>query len=177
MDLLPLLLLLVLLVLRMVEATCYFPDGETIPRQDTPCHSEGESTCCGAGYACLSNNLCMLTEHVANVASEQSTYVRGSCTDRDWRSPNCPNFCVTPSDGDYRGGGMGLNKCAVTQDRYYCINSRTYPLPTSQLCSSSTYFVEFAGKLFEPHLVTIRLTMKVRLPQSPLSAFPPLHQV
>ena len=136
--------LLILFLTFITESTCYFPDG-TIPRQDTPCQSEGESTCCGAGYACLSNNLCELTEHVPNPAPGQSQWVRGSCTDQTWKSPNCPNFCLTPSNGDYRGGGMGVDKCEVTQDRYYCINNQTLPLNTTDICTSSTYFFQFAG--------------------------------
>src|SRR2546421_8865669 len=34
------------------SAACYFPDG-SIAAQDTPCSSNGNSTCCGNGYACL----------------------------------------------------------------------------------------------------------------------------
>lgn len=138
--------LLILSLPLFTRSICYFPDG-TIPRQDTPCQSEGESTCCGAGYACLSNNLCKLTEHVPNPASDQSEWVRGSCTDRSWKSPNCPNFCVTPSNGDNASGGMGVEKCSVAQDRYYCINNQTLPLNTSDICTSSLYFFQFAGKI------------------------------
>ncbi|KAF2845744.1 hypothetical protein T440DRAFT_407179 [Plenodomus tracheiphilus IPT5] len=136
----------------LVSAICYFPDGKSIPRQDTPCRSEGFSTCCGQGYACLSNNLCMLTEHVPNPIPGQSRYVRGSCTDQSWDSPHCPNFCIVPAHDDNFSGGTGVAKCDVTQDRYYCLDNQTEPLASSDICSSSTYFFEVAGT---PSTVTI----------------------
>jgi hypothetical protein len=95
----------------------------------------------------MSNNLCKLTEHVNGAGPGQSTYVRGSCTDQTWADPNCPTFCVTPSNSDFIGGGMGLAKCEDTsQDRYYCIDARTEPISTAELCSNSTYYIEFQGK-------------------------------
>jgi hypothetical protein len=138
------LILLTLSLLPSITAICYFPDG-TIPRQDTPCRSSGFSTCCGAGYACLSNNLCMLTEHVPNPGEGQSLYVRGSCTDESWNSEFCPNFCITPSNDDNSSGGQGVEKCRIARDRYYCINNQTEPLETSEICSHSANFFEFAG--------------------------------
>jgi hypothetical protein len=125
--------LLIVSLLPFTTATCYFPDG-TIPRQDTPCRSSGFSTCCGAGYACLSNNLCMLTKHVANPIEGQSIHVRGSCTDESWNSEFCPNICVTPSNDDNWSGGMGVNKCITSQDRYYCLNNQTQALASSEIC-------------------------------------------
>lgn len=139
-----------------VKAICYFPDGVTVPRLDTPCHSTGESTCCASGYACLSNNLCMLTEHVEGDTDSISTFVRGSCTDRSWNSPNCPSFCVSPSE-DFVRGGMGVAKCPVTEDRYYCINRASTSLSQSELCSNSSLYFEFDGKrpktLFLPGVI------------------------
>ncbi|RHZ47885.1 uncharacterized protein CDV56_104015 [Aspergillus thermomutatus] len=42
-------------------STCYYPDGSVAP-QDTPCQdSTKQATCCGQGYACLSNSICMAT--------------------------------------------------------------------------------------------------------------------
>jgi hypothetical protein len=104
----------------------------------------------GAGYACLTNNLCQLTEFVANPIDGQSEYVRGSCTDKTWNSEFCPNVCITPSNNDNWSGGMGVNKCAGDKDRYWCINNQTEPLSTSDICSSSTYFFEFASKYRTP---------------------------
>jgi hypothetical protein len=141
--------LLVVSLLSFTTATCYFPDG-TIPRQDTPCRSSGFATCCGAGYACLTNNLCQLTGFVANPIDGQSEYVRGSCTDKTWNSEFCPNVCITPSNNDNWSGGMGVNKCVGDKDRYWCINNQTEPLSTSEICSSSTYFFEFASKYRTP---------------------------
>lgn len=140
----------------LATALCYFPDGKSVPRQDTPCRSNGFATFCGQGYACLSNNLCMLTEHVADAIPGQSKYVRGSCTDQTWNSPNCPNFCIVPANGDNFSGGMGVTKCEGTQDRYYCMNDQTNSLSSSAICSSSTYFFQAAGTWIRTRISRLR---------------------
>ena len=99
---------LFLLSLFVVSAVsiCYYPDGSTAP-QDTPCKNDGgNSTCCGQGYACLSNSICMSVPGLTNDPNSQSTYVRGSCTDKSWLSPSCPLFCLNPKFG---GGPLRHN--------------------------------------------------------------------
>ncbi|KAH9990376.1 hypothetical protein F4779DRAFT_610077 [Xylariaceae sp. FL0662B] len=107
-----------------VNSICYYPDGSVAP-QDTPCQdASAESTCCGQGYACLSNNICMATGDEIQ-KSEASMYVRGSCTDKAWRSSSCPLFCINPKapSNDLIAGGMGIEKCSnTTDDMYYCID-------------------------------------------------------
>ncbi|KAL3298119.1 SKG6 domain containing protein [Colletotrichum asianum] len=105
-----------------IEAACYYPNGSIAPN-DTPCRDDtAESTCCGQGYACLSNGMCQATgsELQKDGATE---LVRGACTDRSWRSSSCPLFCINP-ETDNVGGGIGVAKCqGTTQELYYCINS------------------------------------------------------
>src|SRR5262245_38555292 len=83
-----------------VMSACFFPNGDTV--DDTPCKSgDGNSTCCGPGYACLSNGLCAVSEYLsfANFYSwESGWFVRGSCTDKSWTDPACPQFCRSTSD-------------------------------------------------------------------------------
>lgn len=75
---------------------CYYPDQETIAPQDVPCRGgSGDSPCCGPGYACVSNGLCMRNNDTLDVNSADE-YVRGSCTDKNWRSAACPSFCIGP---------------------------------------------------------------------------------
>ncbi|KAK1635862.1 hypothetical protein BDP81DRAFT_321944 [Colletotrichum phormii] len=116
------LLITLLLSLAQVRAACYYPDGSIAPN-DTPCQDlTAESTCCGQGYACLSNAMCEATgkELSKDGATE---LVRGSCTDRSWRSSTCPLFCINP-ETDNVGGGIGVAKCEGTaEELYYCINS------------------------------------------------------
>ncbi|KAK1687297.1 hypothetical protein BDP55DRAFT_90288 [Colletotrichum godetiae] len=120
----PFLSLLITLLLSVVQvrAACYYPDGSIAPN-DTPCQDlTAESTCCGQGYACLSNAMCEATgkELSKDGATE---LVRGSCTDRSWRSSSCPLFCINP-ETDNVGGGIGVAKCEGTaEELYYCINS------------------------------------------------------
>ncbi|KXH63105.1 hypothetical protein CSAL01_11072 [Colletotrichum salicis] len=116
------LLITLLLSVAQVRAACYYPDGSIAPN-DTPCQDlTAESTCCGQGYACLSNAMCEATgkELSKDGATE---LVRGSCTDPSWRSSSCPLFCINP-ETDNVGGGIGVSKCEGTaEELYYCINS------------------------------------------------------
>lgn len=77
-----------------VEAACYYPNGDLNP-DDVPCNASADaSVCCGRGWTCLSNGVCMLGQDssVGSISRIGSTY-RTSCTDRSWNSTACPNFC------------------------------------------------------------------------------------
>ncbi|PNY24999.1 Uncharacterized protein TCAP_05081 [Tolypocladium capitatum] len=101
---------------------CYFPDG-SIATQDTPCRDDTpQSTCCGQGYACLSNNICMATGSVPKTLGA-SAYVRGSCTDKSWRNGACPNFCADPATDNVKGG-EGMGRCEHDARLFHCINSK-----------------------------------------------------
>ena len=114
-----------LAIVRFAQALCYFPDGETVAIHDTPCTDGTHSFCCGQGFACISNGLCKLTEHVVDAGPGQSTFVRGSCSDKSWGS-NCPGFCVSTRNGDTLSGAMGLAQCVGNQnDQYYCLDRAT----------------------------------------------------
>ena len=94
-----LILLLLVLIYPLCDAICYYPDGQTVAPQDVPCLGGTDaSACCGAGYACLSNGLCMSTNATHDTQSS-NTYVRGSCTDQQWRAAACPAFCIDPKLG------------------------------------------------------------------------------
>lgn len=70
---------------------CYFPNGDLVS-WDTPCFpDEDASPCCGmdSGWTCLKNGLCY-SEELKRVG-------RGSCTDHNWDSPNCPQYCTKSS--------------------------------------------------------------------------------
>ncbi|KAF2865696.1 hypothetical protein BDV95DRAFT_599403 [Massariosphaeria phaeospora] len=143
------------LLTPIIDAACYFPDGQTI--HDTPCNPGAtHSTCCGPGYACLSNNVCALTEHVTPGERKFSSYyVRASCTDRNWAAKECPSFCKNAANGDNVGiGGMGVAKCDGdgSVDRYYCRNSQTAELSENAICTNLSYYFEFPGF---PSTVTI----------------------
>jgi hypothetical protein len=148
------LLLYLFLSINAVRALCYFPDGETIAIQDTPCYSGEPSFCCGQGFACMSNSLCKLTDYVVDAGSGQSTFVRGSCSDKAWGS-SCPNFCVTSENGDTLAGAMGLAQCVGNPiDRYYCLDQGVdtftssvtdKSVASSMLCTSYSAAVIFQG--------------------------------
>ncbi|KAK8129417.1 hypothetical protein PG999_001797 [Apiospora kogelbergensis] len=138
------------LLFSHASSICYYPDG-SVSAQDTPCDdASAEATCCGQGYACLSNHICKATgDEIQRPGA--SLYVRGSCTDKLWRSSSCPNFCVdgAPPNSDFVSGGMGMDKCpsgagavAAAEDMYYCINSNT----ANVNCDKKQNIVSFRGR-------------------------------
>lgn len=79
-------------------AKCYSPNGD-LQINDVPCNPStgagGVSFCCGRGFTCLSNRVCMLSQDTSTgtVTRVGSTY-RASCTDKSWKSTECPSFCT-----------------------------------------------------------------------------------
>ncbi|SLM37654.1 hypothetical protein LPUS_00823 [Lasallia pustulata] len=69
-------------------ATCYFPDG-SVAGDNFPCFpDQAVSFCCGANWVCSKNLLCLATSLIHDLV------VRGSSTDKSWRSAACPQFCT-----------------------------------------------------------------------------------
>ncbi|PTB63350.1 hypothetical protein BBK36DRAFT_22627 [Trichoderma citrinoviride] len=122
---------LLALLLTQANALCYYPDGTPAPG-DVPCtDSTANSVCCGTGYACLSNGICQATGDELKKPGA-TEFVRGSCTDKTFRSSSCPSFCGTP-DQDNVSGGEGMAKCTNTdQDLYWCINAANLALQQNE---------------------------------------------
>lgn len=98
---------------------CYYLSGELAPN-DMPCiqyTDDGYMPCCREGYTCLSEALCQPpAERRPNRVDQLNPYVRSSCTNRTWKSLNCPSFWCTDEDHDYFKGSMGLAKCTNFDD-------------------------------------------------------------
>jgi hypothetical protein len=138
-------LALLVILAAQANALCYYPDGTPAPG-DVPCTDSTEnSVCCGTGYACLSNGICQATGDELQKPGA-SEFVRGSCTDKSFRSSSCPSFCGTPNV-DNVSGGEGMQKCANTkQDIYWCINQQNIDLlQTEDPCSDQNAVVFFPG--------------------------------
>lgn len=135
--------------LFVAGAKCVFPDGT--PSGDIPCGTTGDATCCADGYACLSNNMCMLTEHAPGRSDPNlPQYARGSCTDSTWRSKSCPQFCRSAEDSDNLSDAVGVVNCNTADGgapggRWLCLNTNT----TNQAdpCGNSEFYFEFNGEL------------------------------
>ena len=79
----------------LASATCYFPNGDVSPA-DVACESDAtESFCCFNDQACLSNKLCLV--NVNETDPQNYIYARGTCTDQNWQSDACPQFCLGAS--------------------------------------------------------------------------------
>ena len=81
------------------QPLCYQPDG-TLAWGDYACDlSNSDSTCCGGSMICLNNQMCW--------SESEGAYYRGSCTDKTWKSSNCPQFCT----GQWRNGFYFCSFC------------------------------------------------------------------
>jgi hypothetical protein len=74
----------------LVKADCYYPNGSNATDYTyVPCKGgSGVSSCCipSEGDVCLSNGLCYY---------DHGSYpFRGACTDKSWKSPSCPTWCI-----------------------------------------------------------------------------------
>lgn len=67
------------------ELTCFWPDGKNATGL-IPCKPDADvSHCCRDADMCLTNGMC--------ISSGLSSPVRRGCTDKTWKSPDCPNVC------------------------------------------------------------------------------------
>lgn len=89
---------------------CFFPNGDLFVG-DSPCFPNEEvSPCCGldSGYSCLTNGICY---HL-----QKKKLARGTCTDRSWDSPNCPQYCTESSYSCFRSLFLNGMKMLITSD-------------------------------------------------------------
>ncbi|KAL2130337.1 hypothetical protein VTI74DRAFT_6588 [Chaetomium olivicolor] len=92
------------------QKQCFFPNGQQAAN-DFPCDpNAADSPCCGGsvGGVCLTNKLCR---------SPDGNTIRGSCTDKSWNSPECPQYCLGANTG-----GTDLISCAnvTNTDTSFC---------------------------------------------------------
>ncbi|KAL2153526.1 hypothetical protein VTH82DRAFT_4681 [Thermothelomyces myriococcoides] len=126
-------------LLQGARAACYYPNGDLAPN-DSPCQDDStHATCCEKGYACLSNGICKATGEELQKPGVMTEYVRGSCTDRTWRSSSCPLFCIN-EEFDNVDSGNSMIKCEGTSDdMYYCVNAQR------SSCEDKVNIVYFPG--------------------------------
>lgn len=91
-------LLILALVLALLfehtAALCYTPDGGI--SNDISCDATAEaSICCKRGYYCTASKLCLAEGHANQTGfAFDGVYVRGTCSDKSWQSPECGGNCV-----------------------------------------------------------------------------------
>ncbi|KAF5005326.1 hypothetical protein FDECE_8222 [Fusarium decemcellulare] len=125
--------LAILASVSLVDAqTCFYPGGKEAV-DDIPCRTDTDaSACCAAGYMCISNGLCQSTGE-ANTGN----FARGSCTQQDWDSTDCPNYCIEESTG----GGADVTRCQGYTDRYFCPASSN----AKEACNDSDKYLVIQG--------------------------------
>lgn len=75
------------------ESTCYDYDGKEMD-SDFPCNpSASHSFCCGPYFVCLDSGICS-SQNTSDLTKQDPAFVRGSCTDKSWKSSHCPQFCI-----------------------------------------------------------------------------------
>lgn len=127
-----------LLLVRCASATCFNPDGSEA-KNDSPCFpNEANSTCCGVGLACLSNNLCGITQFASDPKSTFGLgewFVRGSCTEKSFTNPACLNRCLRSASGDLYNVFVPVRQCLTgNKDRWYCSNAQTRGQSLDEVC-------------------------------------------
>jgi len=75
-------------LIRLVQSTCYFPDGSTDSDQ-VACSSGSASNCCAKGFECLSNGFCSDVRY-----DNFERILRGACTDKSWGG-GCQQTCTS----------------------------------------------------------------------------------
>ncbi|KAF2271176.1 hypothetical protein CC78DRAFT_528091 [Lojkania enalia] len=127
------------LVSSSLAQTCYFPNGNVVP-SDTACNPNAlVSACCFDGQACLSNGLCVSDPHDETLARTH----RGTCTDKNWKSGNCPRHCLSLTNR-----GANVYSCNQTDvDAYCCFDNCE--------CKGKDEMFSFAGLPEEVYTITI----------------------
>ena len=137
-------ILAIALSATLVHAQCYYPDGGEALR-DVPCKPDAEvSACCAEGYICVSTGMCQFVEYAGT-----GRFARGSCTNQDWSSSECPNFC-TDAEGE-EAGGTDVTRCQGYTDRFFCPRSQN-----ANVCKDESKALTFAGKYMLSRLVDFR---------------------
>ncbi|KAF1830908.1 hypothetical protein BDW02DRAFT_650312 [Decorospora gaudefroyi] len=72
---------------------CFYPDGRNATDLHVCLPDAAVSHCCRSSDSCLSNGMCF--------SSGLGSIVRRACTDKTWKSQECPRICTdTLGDGD-----------------------------------------------------------------------------
>jgi hypothetical protein len=120
--------------------TCYNQDDTTdttaIPCYPSNSTGSSQSFCCPVGRQCYTNGLCGPSDTDPN-------YGRLSCTDYTWRSPDCPQFCLSND----QSGGAVVVLCPGT-DNQYCCSNLARDGTTYGCCGNSSNFLAL-GALVE----------------------------
>ncbi|KAF2192695.1 hypothetical protein K469DRAFT_717276 [Zopfia rhizophila CBS 207.26] len=124
---------------QTLAQTCYFPNGG-VSSLDTACNPNAlVSVCCYQGQSCLSNGLCVSDPHNETLARVH----RGTCTDKNWRSGNCPRRCL---DVGFMESGAPVYNCNQTDSDSYCCYDNCK-------CTSQFEVMSFGAE--EPYTLTI----------------------
>ncbi|KAJ9315226.1 hypothetical protein DTO271D3_4393 [Paecilomyces variotii] len=114
-------------ITTFVSATlCYTPDGTLT--SDQPCNlTAPASVCCEQGFYCTSNRLCQPANWWNGVNGNPLQFIRGTCTDKTWASPECGSHCIIESVT----GGEWVMECGTHVDKWCC--------SADNCCSNSSY--------------------------------------
>ena len=120
-----------------LATSCYYPDG-SVAQDNYSCSNEYNTTCCAAGYACLSGGIC-----ASSPFNDDSTsnYYRGTCTDETYTSPCCPNYCLNATSNS-RSDDTGMWKCNDQGDNVFVCDGGP---PETSNCLDHHQLLRFPG--------------------------------
>lgn len=107
--------LLLQVVIPISAQLCYNPNGSI--SNDRPCNSSADvSVCCEDGFVCTENKLCQPMGWYDGSDGNPLQLIRGTCTDKTWKSGNCPGHCIAESPT----GGEWVMRCGSNSQEYCC---------------------------------------------------------
>ncbi|KAF1842360.1 uncharacterized protein K460DRAFT_346109 [Cucurbitaria berberidis CBS 394.84] len=125
---------------------CYFPDGG-VAGADTACNPNAlVSACCFDRQACTSDGLCVSDPH----EPAKSRIHRGTCTDKAWKSGNCPRSCM-----GVKNNGAPVYSCnSSSVDSYCCLDNcqcnDKFEVFSFDHSPADVYTVTIIGEMFRP---------------------------
>ena len=121
----------------VVQADCYWPDGE-VNLEHSPCFGDSgyDGLCCRTHDYCLENHVCQSSNPL------DPGYYRGSCFVPDFSvGTSCPNFCLT-GEGVNLTGEEKMFKCLSRDDWWFCED----PFGDTADCDTGTNIISLSGK-------------------------------
>ena len=101
--------------LNTANCQCY-DFGGSLVEGDSACYQDRDhSFCCGQNWTCLSSGICSRENSTEITPNGASPLQRATCTDKTWKSKQCPQFCTN------QGGPRGMKQCDESYSTFCCV--------------------------------------------------------
>ena len=113
---------------KIIKCQCY-DFGGNIVEGDRACYQDRDhSFCCGEKWTCLSPGICSRENSTEITPDGASPLQRATCTDKTWKSKQCPQFCTN------QGGPRGMKQCDESYSTFCCVWTDCCGGPNGRQC-------------------------------------------